>query len=484
MATRLSRRAPGVAEGAANIRGQLRETDGVRIRRAGRGRVHRRRRFGHLAGVARGAPGALPPSRVRRAMCCRSSWHLALILLTLAIRKGFGPVPLVGEIVKGTFWIIGAAMVCATIYLFWSGFAQRVLTIRYALRLPWRIAAAFAVAWRAGTDRRGLRRDTVAGAGDPDGLCPGALVAQPRSPYIIPTNFRGKRSLMNNLDLSVALATAPSSAFAELRERPRFWFPLLLLVLSTAVLVYWYYSAVDIEWLKDLMFGNNPDIQKLPEAERAQMMAMVSRNTLLWGSVIGTFFALPIVFLVHGFVSAARRQGHQAAAGIQTLVRAGLLVVAGPAAGHSRRCHLPGSERYAADAARARLQPLSLNELVFHRPLGSPGQALLETLTIPGLLSWALMIIGVHTWSQRSWALQRDPCPACPSSSSTASGPSSPSGKEQNDKETMDRGGGHRCADRDPRRAEARAQRHEQDRRCRARHHSRLDARPCSRRVR
>ena len=35
---------------------------------------------------------------------------------------------------------------------------------------------------------------------------------------------------MNNLELSVALATAPSSAFAELRERPRFWFPLLLLV--------------------------------------------------------------------------------------------------------------------------------------------------------------------------------------------------------------------------------------------------------------
>ena len=37
---------------------------------------------------------------------------------------------------------------------------------------------------------------------------------------------------MNNLALSVALATAPSSAFNELRERPRFWFPLLLIVLS------------------------------------------------------------------------------------------------------------------------------------------------------------------------------------------------------------------------------------------------------------
>ena len=37
---------------------------------------------------------------------------------------------------------------------------------------------------------------------------------------------------MNNLETAVALATAPTSAYAELRERPRFWFPLLLVVLS------------------------------------------------------------------------------------------------------------------------------------------------------------------------------------------------------------------------------------------------------------
>ena len=51
------------------------------------------------------------------------------------------------------------------------------------------------------------------------------------------------------------------AAFAELRERPRFWFPLLLLVATTAALNYWYFSMVDIEWFKDAMFGNNPDMQ-------------------------------------------------------------------------------------------------------------------------------------------------------------------------------------------------------------------------------
>jgi hypothetical protein len=46
---------------------------------------------------------------------------------------------------------------------------------------------------------------------------------------------------------------------------------------------------------------------------------------------------------------------------------------------------------------------LSLNELVFHKPMGSPGQGLLDAISIPSLLSWGLMIIGVRTWTQRSW---------------------------------------------------------------------------------
>jgi drug/metabolite transporter (DMT)-like permease len=48
------------------------------------------------------------------------------------------------------------------------------------------------------------------------------------------------------------------------------------------------------------------------------------------------------------------------------------------------------------------LTPLSLNELVFHRAFGSPGQTLLESITIQALLGWALAIIGVRTWSGRS----------------------------------------------------------------------------------
>jgi hypothetical protein len=49
------------------------------------------------------------------------------------------------------------------------------------------------------------------------------------------------------------------------------------------------------------------------------------------------------------------------------------------------------------------LQPLSLNELVFHLPQGTVAAGLLGALNLTYLLNWALMIIGVRAWSQRSW---------------------------------------------------------------------------------
>ena len=208
---------------------------------------------------------------------------------------------------------------------------------------------------------------------------------------------------MNNLDLSVALATAPSSAFEELRERPRFWFPLLLLVATTAAINYWYFSMVDFEWFKDAIYGNDPQIQSMSEAERAQAMGMVGRGMLLWGSVVGTIVALPCVFLLFAlyFLLAAKvtklPQGfkHWFAFTCWTSLPMLLGTVVGA-------IFILMSDT--TQISPSVLAPLGLNELLLHRPQGSPGQALFDSLSIPAVLGLILSIIGVHTWSQRSWA--------------------------------------------------------------------------------
>jgi hypothetical protein len=207
---------------------------------------------------------------------------------------------------------------------------------------------------------------------------------------------------MNNLALSVALATAPSSAFSELRERPRFWFPLLVVLASTVAIIYWYYSAVDFEWLKDVMYGNNPDIQALPEDKRVAAMAMLSRNTLLWGSVVGAVIFLPIVFLLSSLYLWLAAKVTKVPLGFKhwfaltcwTMLPALLSSVVSA-------IFLIMSDT--AQISPAVLAPLSLNELVIHRPFGSPGYSLLQSLGIPSVLTWILAIIGVHVWSQRSW---------------------------------------------------------------------------------
>ena len=84
-------------------------------------------------------------------------------------------------------------MVLTTVYVFWSGFAERVLTIRYASGAV-AISAAFGAAWltvlhMAGVQLAGMSAmnavsDAVAGVAAADGQRPGALVAQPHSPYV------------------------------------------------------------------------------------------------------------------------------------------------------------------------------------------------------------------------------------------------------------------------------------------------------------
>ena len=98
------------------------------------------------------------------------------------------------DVVYGAMgWIATAAMVITTVYVCWSGFAERVLTIRYASGAV-AISAAFGAAWltvlhMAGVQLAGMsaierRLDAVAGAAAADGQRPGALVAQPHSPYV------------------------------------------------------------------------------------------------------------------------------------------------------------------------------------------------------------------------------------------------------------------------------------------------------------
>ena len=93
--------------------------------------------------------GALRTRYSRRVNIAASSLllsGLALALLALAQRKGIVSPFVFDAIFAAARWVFFAAMVFTTVYVFWSSFAERVLTIRYASGAV-AMSAAFGAAW-------------------------------------------------------------------------------------------------------------------------------------------------------------------------------------------------------------------------------------------------------------------------------------------------------------------------------------------------
>jgi hypothetical protein len=103
--------------------------------------------------------GALRTRYSRRVNIAASSLllsGLALALLAGAERNGIVSPFVAHAIVAAARWIILAGMVFTTVYVFWSGFAERVLTIRYACGAL-AISSAFGAAWVTVLSAAGLQ---------------------------------------------------------------------------------------------------------------------------------------------------------------------------------------------------------------------------------------------------------------------------------------------------------------------------------------
>ena len=93
--------------------------------------------------------GALRTRYSRRANIAASSLllaGLALALLAQGVREGLVSPFVFGASFAAARWIVLAAIVFTIVYVFWSGFAERVLTIRYASGAL-ATSAAFGAAW-------------------------------------------------------------------------------------------------------------------------------------------------------------------------------------------------------------------------------------------------------------------------------------------------------------------------------------------------
>jgi hypothetical protein len=200
----------------------------------------------------------------------------------------------------------------------------------------------------------------------------------------------------------MALVTNPRVAFDDIERKPRPVWPLVLLTLATTGALGWYYATVDSAWLTEQLMSANSRLADLSEAERERMARMMGGRTLLVGSMIGGAIAVPamklleaVYYLLAGKVTGVQRSFEQwfgLAVWTSTPQLLGLIAGLMIMAISSETQVDPGV-----------INPLSLNELFFHRALNEPGYKLWSAINLTQLWSIALAAIGIHHWSKRSW---------------------------------------------------------------------------------
>ncbi|MFO1504297.1 MAG: YIP1 family protein [Steroidobacteraceae bacterium] len=210
---------------------------------------------------------------------------------------------------------------------------------------------------------------------------------------------------MNNLGLSSALLFEPRKVFMELDARPRFWFPLLVVIVTTVVIAVWYRSVVDIEWVTDRAMRTSAFASRLTEAQIEEAVKRsVERKTL---GTVATTLGTPIVIVVVGMLGAL----YLLLAGKATRVRRSFrhwFALTWWAALPAAVFGLVAAAfvlltTTTAQFDQTELKPLSLNALLMHRNFDQPGYALFGSIDLFQLFSMYLSVVAVRTWSGRSW---------------------------------------------------------------------------------
>ena len=206
---------------------------------------------------------------------------------------------------------------------------------------------------------------------------------------------------MKYIDFISQLIANPQIAFQSLRKNPNFWFPLLTIAVLSAAIFAWFYSIVDLDWLREQIMLSNPQYEEMSEAQRAKAAGIISKNFLMWGSVVGAFVSVPffrlleaVYYLLTGKITRVEGSLKQWFALACWSAFPGVLVLALMAVAIITR----SNGQITPDS----LSMLSLNELFFHTPMGHKWHSLLTSITILNPYLWWLTIVGVKTFSARS----------------------------------------------------------------------------------
>jgi Yip1 domain len=193
----------------------------------------------------------------------------------------------------------------------------------------------------------------------------------------------------------------PTPTFDRMKEKPKTqaWLPLLILIVLSVGIMYWWISTVDFAWLVEHMVSAQPKAS--PEA-RAAIGKFMTPTSMLWsggfGAVVGTLvtFALSaLYYLVAGKVIGVplgfgKWFGFSVWTSVPRLLAVPLSAVQ-IVTSHGR-------------LAPEDMNMVSLNYLVFHLPASNPWASLATSIDLTTIWCLVLAMIGLKAWTGRSTA--------------------------------------------------------------------------------
>ena len=206
---------------------------------------------------------------------------------------------------------------------------------------------------------------------------------------------------MTSLQRALVLFAAPGRGMAGLSVRPSCWFPVTLTVTLAVIGQLWYFHIVDFAWAADYAVSANRNMARLPDVERAELAARMSKSSLM-GIGLAAAVLTPLLlrtltatfFNLLGKLLNVRRTFADwfavvwwAALPLTLNLVAALFFLA-----FTRSRQISPLE----------VSVLSLNELFAHRAVHDSGVNILSMLTILHPLAWWFLVRGTQALSGRS----------------------------------------------------------------------------------
>lgn len=206
-----------------------------------------------------------------------------------------------------------------------------------------------------------------------------------------------------NTAMLIGILTAPSTVFPILKEQPRIVFPLLLLIIASALMLTSFYLTVDYAWMVDQMVAAQGE--GLTAAEQEQMRSSMNAmpQSVMGGiSVVGAVIGIPVILAVMAayLLLMNKLMDRQSLAFPNWLslvcwtsmpnLFASLASLVNILLAHNGQLGIDN------------LNPITFNNLLFHL---EPGDALfgpLNSLDPTYIWSTALLVMGYSHWTGRS----------------------------------------------------------------------------------